>query len=181
MNDDTLDGGAKQTLTSWHPAIKLPADAAYLLVVKIVATSLPDGVKAPKIIVESQWRARHGFLSAIDQPLLTFYGFMSFFYIILACIWFYVCSKHFKDLLRIQFWIGFVIIVGLLEKALFYAEYANMNTTGYSYDGLIEAAEMVSCFKRTVAHVLIIIVACGYGVVKPRCVLKKLMNLLIKF
>jgi hypothetical protein len=60
--------------------------------------------------------------------------------------------------------------VGLLEKALFYAEYSNMNTTGYSYEGLIEVAELVSCFKRTVAHVLVIIVACGYGVVKPRLV-----------
>lgn len=64
--------------------------------------------------------------------------------------------------------LGFVIIVGLLEKALFYAEYENMNNTGKSLEGLIEAAELVSCLKRTVAHVLIIIVACGYGVVKPR-------------
>lgn len=43
-----------------------------------------------------------------------------------------------------------------------------MNATGKSYDGLIEIAELTSCFKRTVAHVLVIIVACGYGVVKPR-------------
>jgi hypothetical protein len=64
--------------------------------------------------------------------------------------------------------LGFVIIVGLLEKALFYAEYDNMNNTGRSLEGLIEAAELVSCLKRTVAHVLVIIVACGYGVVKPR-------------
>lgn len=77
LNDDTLDGGAKSTLTSWHPAIKLPADAAYLLVVRIIATTnLPEKQKLPRLVVEAQWRSRHGFLSAIDKPLLTFYGFM---------------------------------------------------------------------------------------------------------
>ena len=34
--------------------------------------------------------------------------------------------------------------------------------------GLIEVAELVSCLKRTVAHVLVIVVSVGYGVVKPR-------------
>ncbi|KAI6176612.1 hypothetical protein M3Y97_00817200 [Aphelenchoides bicaudatus] len=169
LNDDTIDGGAKMTLTSWHPAIKLPADAAYLMIVQISSkTELPGDKKSPKITVEAQWRGAHGFLSAIDQPLLTFYGFMSFFYIVLAAVWFSVCFKHYKDLLRIQYWIGIVIIIGLLEKALFYAEYENMNNAGRSYEGLIESAELISCLKRTVAHVLVIIVACGYGVVKPR-------------
>lgn len=47
-----------------------------------------------------------------------------------------------------------------------------MNATGHSFDGLIEVAELTSCFKRTVAHILVIVVSCGYGVVKPRCVLE---------
>jgi hypothetical protein len=54
----------------------LPADAAYLMIIRIASKNeLPAG-KKPSIVVEAQWRSTRGFLSAIDQPLLTFYGFM---------------------------------------------------------------------------------------------------------
>jgi len=43
-----------------------------------------------------------------------------------------------------------------------------MNEFGRSVEGLIELAELTSCVKRTMAHVLIIIVAIGFGVTKPR-------------
>ncbi|CAD5213967.1 unnamed protein product [Bursaphelenchus okinawaensis] len=169
LNGETIDGGAKKSLTSWHPAQQLPVDAAYLLIVRVQTLSQEKDLTAkPKIEVEAQWRGPHGFLSAIDYPLLSFYEFMIWFYLILAVIWFVVCCRHYKDLLRIQYCIGVVIVIGLLEKTLFYAEYSNMNAYGQSKEGLIEAAELMSCFKRTVAHVLVIIVSVGYGVVKPR-------------
>jgi hypothetical protein len=45
------------------------------MIVRIASKSeLAD--KKPSIVLEAQWRSTHGFLSAIDQPLLTFYGFM---------------------------------------------------------------------------------------------------------
>jgi hypothetical protein len=57
LNDDTLDGGAKNTLSSWHPIIKLPVDASYLIVLRIMAkTSMSDGKKPPVLTVEAQWR-----------------------------------------------------------------------------------------------------------------------------
>ena len=43
-----------------------------------------------------------------------------------------------------------------------------MNNSGLSTEGIIELAELVSCAKRTMARVLVIIVSVGYGVVKPR-------------
>ena len=74
-------------------------------------------------------------------------------------------------------------MIGMIEKAVFYAEYSNMNQTGKSVEGLLEVflfflnyrnffffklAELTSCLKRTMAHVLVIIVSVGFGVVKPR-------------
>uniref|UniRef100_A0A915MZP6 GOST seven transmembrane domain-containing protein n=1 Tax=Meloidogyne javanica TaxID=6303 RepID=A0A915MZP6_MELJA len=59
-------------------------------------------------------------------------------------------------------------MIGMIEKAVFYAEYSNMNQTGKSVEGLLELAELTSCLKRTMAHVLVIIVSVGFGVVKPR-------------
>lgn len=79
---------------------------------------------------------------------------MCFFYLILAVVWLFICLRHWRDLLRIQFWIGLlffltyilykifflgaVIVVGMIEKAVFYTEYSNMNLSGESIEGLLE-------------------------------------------
>lgn len=169
LNGPSIDGGAKDSLTTWHPVQSLPVDAIYLLILKISITKFPaDDTKNHSIEAEVQWRGPYGYLSAIDYPLLHFYGFMCVVYAALAISWLVVCLRYWKDLLRIQFWIGAVIMVGMVEKAVFYAEYSNMNESGRSIEGLIELAELTSCLKRTMAHVLVIIVSVGFGVVKPR-------------
>jgi hypothetical protein len=87
-------------------------------------------------------------------------------YVILGIIWLAVSFSQWRDLLRIQFWIGGVILLGMLEKAMFYAEFHSINTEGYSTKGLALAAEWVSCCKRTLARMLVIIVSLGFGIVK---------------
>ncbi|XP_029422904.1 transmembrane protein 87B isoform X5 [Nannospalax galili] len=57
---------------------------------------------------------------------------------------------------------------GMLEKAVFYSEYQNINSTGLSTQGLLIFAELISAIKRTLARLLVIIVSLGYGIVKPR-------------
>lgn len=93
-----------------------------------------------------------GYLSIVDWPLLPFYGLMCGLYVAMGLGWLVVCSLHWRDLLRIQFWIGAVIFLGMLEKALFYAEFQNINSTGLPTKGLIIMAEIVSCAKRTLAR-----------------------------
>ncbi|CAG2184290.1 unnamed protein product, partial [Oppiella nova] len=56
----------------------------------------------------------------------------------------------------------------MFEKAVFYAEYQSINSTGVSVKGAVLFAEVLSCFKRTLARMLVIIVSCGFGIVKPR-------------
>jgi hypothetical protein len=56
----------------------------------------------------------------------------------------------------------------MLEMALFYAEYQNINSVGVSVTGAVLTAEIVSVAKRTLARMLIIIVSCGFGIVRPR-------------
>ncbi|VDK68081.1 unnamed protein product [Litomosoides sigmodontis] len=174
LNGDSLDGGAKTTLSSWHPVQKLPADGIYFLVIKftvINSNPLQKNTKVPlvhNLTVDVQWRSPYGHLSAIDYPLLRFYAFMWLFYAVLAIIWLICCLRYWMDILRIQFCIGAVIVAGMVEKGMFYSEYAAMNEEGSTVHGFIEAAELVSCLKRTMARILIIIVSLGYGVVKPR-------------
>ena len=109
-----------------------------------------------------------GYLSIVDWPLLPFYGVMCGIYVCMGIGWLVVSAMHWRDLLRIQFWIGGVIFLGMLEKAMFYGEFQNINSTGKSTKGLILIAEIVSCAKRTLARMLDIIVSLGFGIVKPR-------------
>lgn len=51
-----------------------------------------------------------------------FYGAMCLVYVVLGLAWLIVSFLQWRDLLRIQFWIGGVILLGMLEKAMFYAE-----------------------------------------------------------
>ncbi|CAI4220828.1 unnamed protein product, partial [Auanema sp. JU1783] len=171
LNGETIDGGTKFSLSTWHPFQTVRVDAIYFLIMKINVVKTPKDVPDDKLYnftATVEWRGPNGFLSAIDYPLLRFYTMMCVLYAILAIVWLILCLKHFRDILQIQYWIGAVIILGMLEKAFFVSEYSTMNNTGMSSDGIIELAELVSCIKRTMSRVLVIIVSVGYGVVKPR-------------
>ena len=121
-------------------------DGNYLFVIHIGANANFDA------IVEVDMQGPQGYLSVVDWPLLPFYGLMCGLYVAMGLGWLIVCSMHWRDLLRIQFWIGAVIFLGMLEKALFYAEFQNINSTGYPTKNLIIMAEVVSCAKRTLAR-----------------------------
>ncbi|KAK2492087.1 hypothetical protein MC885_012850 [Smutsia gigantea] len=110
----------------------------------------------------------HGYISASDWPLMIFYMVMCIIYILYAILWLMWSACYWKDILRIQFWIAAVIFLGMLEKAVFYSEYQNINNTGLSTRGLLIFAELISAIKRTLARLLVIIVSLGYGIVKPR-------------
>lgn len=96
--------------------------------------------------------------------------------------------------MRIQFWIGAVIILGMLEKAVFYSEYQSIRYKGdYGWlisrspfnhlfaalisilstvQGAVIFAELLSALKRSLARILVLIVSLGYGIV--RCLYFKL-------
>ena len=71
-----------------------------------------------------------GYLSITDFPLLPFYSVMCGVYVVLGLAWLTVCSLYWREILRLQFWIGGVILMGMVEKAMFTAEYQNIHNTG---------------------------------------------------
>jgi Lung seven transmembrane receptor len=68
---------------------------------------------------------------------------MCLYYSLLAIFWTIVSSLYWRQLLRIQFWVGAVILLGMMEKAMFYFEYNQANTNGYSSMPLALSAELV--------------------------------------
>lgn len=57
---------------------------------------------------------------------------MCIVYVFFGVLWLAWSACYWRDLLRIQFWIGAVIFLGMLEKAVFYAEFQNIRYTGES-------------------------------------------------
>lgn len=158
------DGSARTK----HPVAVVPNDGIYLLVVHTEAefSRLENVSYVASIDIEMQ--SDYGYLSAVDWPLLGFYAAMCVVYLVYGIAWLIMSAIRWRELLRVQYWIGAVIFLGMLEKAVFTAEYSSINKRGYSVSGLIVFAELVSCAKRTLARMLVIIVSFGFGVVKPR-------------
>ncbi|XP_013381526.1 transmembrane protein 87A isoform X1 [Lingula anatina] len=137
-------------------------DGTYVFMIKVSSEEKFD------VSVDISIENAHGYLSAVDWPLIIFYGVMCIIYVLYGLLWLIMSFCNWKDLLRIQFWIGAVIFLGMLEKAVFYAEYQSINSTGKSVRGAIIVAELVSCMKRALARMLVVIVSLGFGIVKPR-------------
>lgn len=64
--------------------------------------------------------------------VLQFYMVMCIVYVLMAAVWLLLSSCYWRDLLRIQFWIGGVIFLGMLEKAVYYAEFQSIRYDGSS-------------------------------------------------
>ncbi|XP_030628155.1 transmembrane protein 87A [Chanos chanos] len=139
-------------------------DGPYLLVIKIK----PNRQANWNLTLSVVMKGSHGYISVTEWPLMIFYMVMCVVYILYALLWFIWSACYWKDLLRIQFWIALVIFLGMLEKAVFCAEYENTNAEGSASQGLLIFAELISALKRTLARLLVIIVSLGYGIVKPR-------------
>jgi hypothetical protein len=167
--DDTKKSPLQTAITKQtNKNLQTWSDGYYLIEI-----SRPDfqDVDAPELdidVVVSMKNHFGGYITADEHPALVFYAVMCGIYAFFALLWFIWCAFYWRELLKIQFWIGGVIIIGMIEKSAFVAEYDIVNRHGYKVHFAIVTAEILSCLKRTVSRMLVIIVALGYGIVKPR-------------
>ncbi|XP_037551316.1 transmembrane protein 87A [Nematolebias whitei] len=150
-------------------------DGPYLFIVKV--QTLFHGVEVEDIADEQlsfaftmkvEMKGPHDYSSPADWPLMIFFMVMCIVYVLFGALWLFWCACYWRDLLRIQFWIGAVIILGMLEKAVFYSEYQSIRYKGDYVLGAVIFAELLSALKRSLARILVLIVSLGYGIVKPR-------------
>ncbi|XP_070835121.1 transmembrane protein 87A-like [Chaetodon trifascialis] len=150
-------------------------DSPYLFIVKV--QPLFRGVEDEDIGAEQlgfaftmkvEMKRPHDYSSPADWPLMMFFMIMCIVYVLFGALWLFWCACYWRDLLRIQFWIGAVIILGMLEKAVFYSEYQSIRYKGDYVQGAVIFAELLSALKRSLARILVLIVSLGYGIVKPR-------------
>ncbi|KFW63754.1 Transmembrane protein 87A, partial [Pygoscelis adeliae] len=165
-----------------NAVIKTWRDGPYIFIVQIGITTAKDSttnIKRMERTTPSSYQNKpftmtvelkgpYEYLSLADYPLMIFFMVMCIVYVFFGVLWLAWSACYWRDLLRIQFWIGAVIFLGMLEKAVFYAEFQNIRYTGESVQGAVILAELLSAVKRSLARTLVIIVSLGYGIVKPR-------------
>ncbi|XP_054371009.1 transmembrane protein 87A isoform X2 [Molothrus aeneus] len=168
--------------TAMNAVIKTWRDGPYIFIVQIALKTAKDSnarLKRTERTTPSSYQNKlftmtvelkgpYEYLSLADYPLMIFFMVMCIVYVFFGVLWLAWSACYWRDLLRIQFWIGAVIFLGMLEKAVFYAEFQNIRYTGESVQGAVILAELLSAVKRSLARTLVIIVSLGYGIVKPR-------------
>uniref|UniRef100_A0A8C3QTK5 Transmembrane protein 87A n=1 Tax=Cyanoderma ruficeps TaxID=181631 RepID=A0A8C3QTK5_9PASS len=183
---DKKESAGNHTMVTDKPAmnavIKTWRDGPYIFIVQIGLTTAKDSTAKLKRTVRTtpssyenkpftmtiELKGPYEYLSLADYPLMIFFMVMCIVYVFFGVLWLAWSACYWRDLLRIQFWIGAVIFLGMLEKAVFYAEFQNIRYTGESVQGAVILAELLSAVKRSLARTLVIIVSLGYGIVKPR-------------
>ncbi|XP_031592870.1 transmembrane protein 87A [Oreochromis aureus] len=150
-------------------------DSPYLFIVKVQplfrgADDEAEGGEQSSFTfsMKVEMKGPHDYSSPADWPLMMFFMIMCIVYVLFGALWLFWCACYWRDLLRIQFWIGAVIILGMLEKAVFYSEYQSIRYKGDYVLGAVIFAELLSALKRSLARILVLIVSLGYGIVKPR-------------
>ncbi|XP_035183457.1 transmembrane protein 87A [Oxyura jamaicensis] len=166
--------------TAMNAVIKTWRDGPYIFIVQIGVISTKDSttkvkrtekttpssnVKEKLFTMTVELKGPYEYLSLADYPLMIFFMVMCIVYVFFGVLWLAWSACYWRDLLRIQFWIGAVIFLGMLEKAVFYAEFQNIRYTGESVQGALILAELLSAVKRSLARTLVIIVSLGYGIV----------------
>ncbi|CAH9060015.1 unnamed protein product [Cuscuta epithymum] len=124
-------------------------------------------LKGTLISGKTVWRNPEGYLPGKMAPLMTFYGLMSLAYLVLGLVWFLRFVQYWRDIIQLHYHITAVIGLGMCEMALWYFEYANFNSTGSRPMGITIWAVTFSAIKKTVSRLLLLVVAMGYGVVRP--------------
>ena len=123
---------------------------------------------------ESTFLNKHGYLSADRRPLQQFYGAMGLLYLLMGIFWGLMMACNHKDLLTLQYWVGFVLILCMLEMAFSWGDLFVWNDGGADGGlgarsrGLLVFAKLLSAVKNTLSRLLVLVTAMGLSVVKPR-------------
>lgn len=159
----TLDGPYTLFIEAWAEAAMSPNSTMPRCNADGVA-----GIGQREVTAHVVYMNTDGELGADDYPLLGFYGGMGLVYLGLGILWVTLMACNFRDLLTVQFQIGGVLFLAMMEMALTYGKYDYFNRHGVNSGFLEFGVAVLYAARGTVARLLVLVVSMGYGVVKPR-------------
>ncbi|GJP75317.1 hypothetical protein CLOP_g5770 [Closterium sp. NIES-67] len=113
------------------------------------------------------WKNPSGYLPGMMTPYLNFFGAMSIAYLLLGVLWLLQYVRFWRDVVSLQHCITAVLFLGMVEMAAWYFDFVNFNASGYRPMGITVWAVSVGAVRKTVSRILILVVAMGFGVVRP--------------
>lgn len=116
-----------------------------------------------------EWVNPYGLLPALFYQTLPFFFTLSCVYMLIGLVWVLLCFREWKELLHIQHYISIVIGFLLVEMSFNYGFYQNINTVGPDNTStvLLALVTILNAARNSIALFMLLIVALGYGVVKP--------------
>eukprot|EP00164_Ancoracysta_twista_P004253 GFYU01005731.1.p1 GENE.GFYU01005731.1~~GFYU01005731.1.p1 ORF type:complete len:515 (+),score=109.61 GFYU01005731.1:170-1714(+) len=109
----------------------------------------------------------YGYLPGRLYGYLPFYGVITICYLVVGFVWFVLCLMHWREIIRLQNLISVVIFLGMLETTLFYFYHLSFNNTGVRSSGPAVVGTIARVLKKAVSRMLVLVVAMGYGVLRP--------------
>ncbi|CAI5461962.1 unnamed protein product [Closterium sp. Yama58-4] len=113
------------------------------------------------------WKNPSGYLPGMMTPYLNFFSAMSIAYLLLGLLWLVQYARFWRDVLQLQHCITAVLFLAMVEMAAWYFDFVNFNASGYRPIGITVWAVSVGAVRKAVSRVLILVVAMGFGVVRP--------------
>jgi hypothetical protein len=114
----------------------------------------------------------YGYLPAELYGFLPFEAARMVAYFLFACFYLIQYIRHRESALSLHRGVLFVFLVGFVESGTWYAAYEDINLTGQPYccpfPTLVVVAFILQVFRQTFSRLLLLIVALGYGIVRPR-------------
>lgn len=109
----------------------------------------------------------YGYLPGDVFGNLPFYGSLSLIYVLIGIVWALVCAYYRNEMMSIQYWISAVLTLGMLETTSFFVYYLEWNDTGMPSVFLMLSSLVLGVTKRALSRVVVLLVALGYGIVRP--------------
>jgi len=127
-------------------------------------------VDNPDILMtgHNAWLNPYGYLPGELYFNLPFFMAMAASYLVVVLVWGALILYHRADgVLPVQYHIGAVAVLGLIEVSAWYLTFQWYNDNGTRPVPMMTTAVIFSTIKKTVSRILILVVCMGYGIAKP--------------
>ncbi|RSH94248.1 hypothetical protein EHS25_004051 [Saitozyma podzolica] len=108
-----------------------------------------------------------GELPAVEYPKINFYMALSITYFLIGCLWAFLCVRHFRELLPMQYYISGTIVFLVIEMLANFAYYRYINKHGGGAGSLafLFVVAILNAARNSLSFFLLLIVSMGLSVV----------------
>ena len=104
-------------------------------------------------------------MNADQYPLMQFFLVMFFFYMLVCGYWIRLMHRYKENKISIHYYFCALLLVTCIECAVTFLEYDIFNSTGKRMLPLTVFSVVFNAFRETLARLICLLVALGYGIV----------------